>query len=294
MKSEWETSKSHLAFRQIKSRIALMILTTMSWIAILPLFFILGYLLKKGLGSLTWDLFTQLPKPVGEIGGGVLHAMMGTLWMVGAASIISIPTGILLAILLSQYPHRRVSRLLRMVLNILASLPSIVIGVFAYTLIVITMKKFSGFAGSCALILVMVPMIARSAEELLIRVPTHLKEAGLALGLPQWVVILKILIPSTLSSLITVSLVAVARASGETAPLLFTALGSQSIPKSMLQPMASLPVQIYQFAVSPYDEWQQLAWGCALLLVILVMITNLVSRLVMARTFKQMGSPLKK
>jgi phosphate transport system permease protein len=206
------------------------------------------------------------------------NAVLGTLILVGLAAVVGVPIGISAGIYLSEYGVGKIATSLRFTIDLLASVPSIIIGLFAYALLVIPLKGFSAYAGSAALAVIMIPTIARSTEELLKLVPVHIREAGLALGIPRWKVIVKIVLRGSRSGIATGVMLAVARAAGETAPLLFTALNSRFWPSGLRAPIASLPVQIYTYAISPYDDWHHQAWAGALLLVGCVFIFNLLTR----------------
>jgi phosphate transport system permease protein len=207
------------------------------------------------------------------------NACVGTLLLVGLASLIGIPWGIATAIYLSEYGHGKFGAFVRFCVDLLASIPSIIIGLFAYAVIVVPTKHFSAYAGGVALGILMIPTVARSSEELLRLVPQHIREAGLALGLPRWKVTLRIVLRGSLGGIATGVILAVARVAGETAPLLFTALNNRFWSVSMDQPIASLPVQIYTYAISPYDDWHRQAWAGAFVLVFLVFSVNLVTRI---------------
>jgi len=250
-------------------------------LAVLPLGSVVSYVLQRGVPALDLSFFTQLPKPVGETGGGMANALVGTLILVGMASAIGILWGGLIGIYLSEFGKGKLGSVIRFATDLLGSVPSIVIGLFVYTLVVMPMKRFSALAGAIALGILMIPTVARSTEELLKLVPQHIREAGLALGLPRWKVILFLVVRGAMSGIITGVLLAVARVAGETAPLLFTALGNQFWQRGIDQPIASLPVQIYTYAISPFEEWHRLAWAGALVLVGLVFAMNLTSRFLM-------------
>lgn len=265
--------------RKIVNFLMCILLALAAALALIPLLSVFQYVLQQGLPALNLSFFTELPKPVGEAGGGMANAFVGTLILIAIASIIGIPWGIGTALYLSEYGDRsRIAHAVRFCVDILASIPSIVIGLFAYTVVVIPMKRFSAYAGGIALGILMVPTVARSAEELLRLVPTHIREAGLALGLPRWKVTLRIVLRGALSGITTGVILAVARVAGETAPLLFTALNNRFWAHSLDQPIASLPVQIYTYAISPYDDWHRQAWAGALVLVALVFFVNLTAR----------------
>lgn len=249
-------------------------------VAVVPLASILFYLCAKGLGSLSWTFFTELPKPVGELGGGFANAIVGTLILVAIACLISLPVGVLAGIYLAEFGDNRFAKTVRFSADVMAGVPSIVVGVFAYTVVVLTMRKFSAVAGGFALSIIMLPTITRTTEEMIRVVPDSLREAGLALGIPKWRVIIGIVLRTGAPGIATGIMLAVARAAGETAPLLFTALNNRYWSASPVKPIASLPVQIYTYAISPFDDWHQQAWAAAVVLVAMVLILNIAARLI--------------
>lgn len=265
--------------RKVKNIIFKIILALSSLIVIIPLLLIFNFLLHKGFSSLNLDFFINTPKPVGEIGGGMKHAFVGTIIMVSIASLFAIPISIICAIYLSEYKKGKTATFLRFTIDMLSGIPSIIVGIFSYLIFVVTTKSFSALAGSFALFVIMLPIITRTSEEIFKLIPNHIREAGLALGLPKWRVIFNILIPSSKNSLMTGIILAISRAAGETAPLLFTAFGSMYLNYKITAPMASLPVQIYNYAVSPYDDWQRQAWAGAFSLIFMVLGLNLSARL---------------
>jgi phosphate transport system permease protein len=269
--------------RKLTNRFFTALLALAALLAIIPLFSVFAYVVQQGYSAVNLHFFTQLPAPVGELGGGMGNAVLGTLILVGLAASVGVPVGISCGVYLSEYGSGKIAASLRFTIDMLASVPSIIIGLFAYALIVIPMRHFSAFAGGFALAVIMIPTISRSTEELLKMVPIHIREAGLALGIPRWKVILRIVLRGSLSGIMTGVMLSVARAAGETAPLLLTALNSQYWPKSLQEPISSLPVQIYTYAISPYDDWHKQAWAGALLLVGFVFVLNLVMRLVLRR-----------
>lgn len=246
--------------------------------ALIPLFSVLAYVVWNGAAHLNWDFFTQLPKPVGETGSGMANALVGTCTLVGIASAIGVPWGIAAGVFLSEYGDGKLGTLVRFATDMLASVPSIVTGLFVYALIVVPMGGFSAVAGGAALGIIMIPIVARSTEEIVRLVPVHIREAGLALGLARWKVILRIVLRGSVSGITTGVMLAVARVAGETAPLLLTALNNQFWNPSLHGPIASLPVQIYSYAISPFSEWHGLAWAGALLLVLMVFVVNVLAR----------------
>lgn len=252
-------------------------------LALLPLLLILLNLVIKGASSLSGDFLTALPAPAGEMGGGVVNAILGTLLIVGVASLIGLPVGILAGIYCAEYPSSRLTWVTRFVADVLNGTPSIVVGVFAWAWIVATQKHFSALAGSAALALLMIPMVLRTTEEMIRLVPNSLREAALALGYPRWRTSLMIVVRTTLPGIVTGSLLAVARIAGETAPLLFTALGSQYLVTSINEPMAALPLTIFTYATGPYEQWHDYAWAAALVLILLVFVLSLGAQIAMRR-----------
>jgi phosphate transport system permease protein len=267
--------------------VVLMILAVVA--ALLPLFFILFDLVIQGAGSLSVAFFTRTPAPAGEMGGGVAHAIVGTLLIVGAASLIGLPLGIAAGIYCAEYPGSRLTWITRFVADVLNGTPSIVVGVFAWAWIVATQKHFSALAGSAALAMLMIPMVLRTTEEMIKLVPNSLREAALALGYPRWRTSLAIVVRTTMPGIVTGSLLAVARIAGETAPLLFTALGSQYMSLDLNQPMAALPLTVFTYATGPYEEWHRYAWAAALVLILVVFVLSVGARLAIRRRFSLNG-----
>jgi phosphate transport system permease protein len=248
------------------------------------LFFILGYVTIHGISSLNWDFFTKLPKPVGETGGGMANAIVGTFKLIGLAAVFGLPVGVLGGIYLAEYGRgTTVGFLVRYSADIINGVPSIVMGIFAYTVVVLPMKHFSTLAGGVALGIMLIPIAVRSTEEFLKLVPMAIREAALALGLPRWKVIMRVVIPTALRGLLTGVLLDLSRVAGETAPLLFTAFGNRFWSVGWLNPIASLPVMIFTYAVAPYEDWHRQAWAAALVLLMIVLATNVGARLLMRR-----------
>ncbi len=248
-------------------------------LAVVPLVSLLWLVISQGVSGLSWRFFVSLPTPVGEPGGGVGNAIAGTFYMVGLACLIGLPVGVGAGVFLAERGDGRLGSSVRFTADVLSGVPSIVIGIVAYGLVVMPMKRFSAFAGAVALAFLMIPPLARSTEEFVRLVPSALREASLALGVPQWKTSLRIVIRTALGGIVTASLLAVARAAGETAPLLFTALNNQYWNFRADQPTGSLTVQIFNYAISPYEEWHQKAWTAALVLLMLVGALNLLARL---------------
>jgi phosphate transport system permease protein len=252
-------------------------------VALVPLFFVFAYVLQKGFSSLSWDFFTKMPKPVGESGGGMANAMLGTLYLIGIASVLAIPVGVIAGVYLSEYGKKPFASLVRFTADVLNGVPSIVIGIFAYGLAVLPVKHFSALAGGLALGFMMVPIITRTTEELLNLVPGSLREGSLALGATRARAAFSVMVPAALPGIMTGILVALARIAGETAPLLFTAFNNRYFSARLDQPISSLPVQIYTYAVAPYEDWHRQAWAGALVLVGFVFIFSVLARVVTRR-----------
>ncbi|MGH9913788.1 MAG: phosphate ABC transporter permease PstA [Pyrinomonadaceae bacterium] len=242
--------------------------------AVTILLLILGYITIRGIGAINFQFLIETPKPVGE-GGGIGNAILGTFMLIGIGSLFGLPIGIGAGIYLAEFGDNKYGKLIRFIADTLTGVPSIIIGVFVYTLVVIPMQRFSALAGSIALGLIMIPIVTRTSEEIIRLVPTSLREGALALGAPQWKVTLGIVLPAAATGIATGSMLAVARVSGETAPLLFTAFGSRFFNQYLDQPTASLTAQIYNYAISPYDEWHRLAWAATLVLMALILVINI-------------------
>jgi len=250
----------------------------LSFLAVLALVLILGNLVVKGASSLDWNFFVKNPVPAGESGGGVANAIVGTGIIVGLACLIGLPVGIGAGLYLAEFGSGRLGWIVRFVADVLNGTPSIVVGIFAWTWLVKPMGHFSALAGSVALAILMVPMLARTTEEMVRLVPHSLREAALALGYPRWRTSLRIVARTALAGIVTSSLVGVARIAGETAPLLFTALGNLNFTTHILEPMQALSLQIYTYATGPFDEWHRLAWAAAIVLMGLVLLLAVAAR----------------
>jgi phosphate transport system permease protein len=247
-------------------------------LATLPLVIVLFYLLKQGASSLQWHFFTNMPKPVGETGGGMANAIVGTLMLIGLACLIGLPVGIGAGLYLAEHRGTRLANVTRFLADVLNGLPSIVMGIFAWQILVRPIGHFSAWAGAVALAAMMIPQVARTTEEIVRTVPVSLREAALALGYARWRTSLTVVLRTATAGVVTGALVAIARIAGETAPLLFTAFGNQFWSTSLNQPVAALPLQIYTYALSPYDDWHAQAWAGALVLIALILIISLVAR----------------
>jgi phosphate transport system permease protein len=248
-------------------------------VAVVPLLVILAYLLKQGAGALSLGFFTNMPKPVGEAGGGMANAILGTLMLIGIASLVGLPVGIGAGLYLAERRGTRLADLVRFLADVLNGLPSIVMGIFAWQFLVRPFGHFSALAGGAAIGAMMIPLVTRTTEEMVRTVPQSLREAALALGYPRWRTSLQIVLRTALGGIVTGVLVAVARVAGETAPLLFTAFGNQFWSTNLTQPVAALPLQIFTYAISPYDEWHAQAWAGAVVLIALVLVISLIARI---------------
>lgn len=272
--------------RAIVENLAVYVLISCAILVLLPLYSILFDLCQKGLSSVNVEFFTHLPKPVGENGGGMANAIVGTLVLLGIALVVGLPIGVGTGIYLSEYAGTRYASLVRFVVDVLNGIPSIVYGIFAYTLFVLPMKSFSALAGGAALGIMMIPIMTRTTEQFLRMVPASLREAGLALGAPQWKVITDIVLSSAMGGVLTGVMVALARVAGETAPLLFTAFGNRFWAHSFMEPIAALPIQIFAYAISPFDDWHRQAWAGALVLIAIVFMINIFASWFVARQAK--------
>jgi phosphate transport system permease protein len=258
-------------------------------LATLPLILILGHLLIEGASSISLDFFTKMPRPVGEAGGGLANAIVGTLVLIGIASAIGLPIGVGAGLFLAERKGTRLANAVRFLSDVLNGLPSIVMGIFAWQFLVRPLGHFSAAAGGVALGAMMIPLVTRTTEEMIRLVPTALREAALALAYPNWRTSLTIVLRTALPGIVTGALVAVARIAGETAPLLFTAFGNQFWSTSLNEPISALPLQIFSYAISPYDEWHRLAWAGAVVLIALVLIISLVARYATRSRFGSAG-----
>ncbi len=252
-------------------------------LVLVPLFAVFGYLVYKGIGSVNWAFLTQTPKPVGEAGGGMANAIGGSVLMLGIASLVGVPVGIGAGIYLAEYGRGRFGDFIRFTADVLNGVPSIVIGIVAYSLVVLTQKQFSALAGGVALAIMMIPTITRTTEEMLLLVPTNVREAAYGLGIARWRTTISITLRTATSGVITGVMLAFARVAGETAPLLFTAFGNQYWNWKINQPTAALPLQIFTYAISPFEEWHRQAWAGALILIILIVLAITAVRLAAGR-----------
>jgi phosphate transport system permease protein len=269
--------------RRLSNAAATFAAVSATLLVLAPLFAIFGYLVYKGIGSINLAFLTHTPQPVGEPGGGMANAIVGSATVLGIGSLIGVPLGIGAGVYLAEYGTTRYSDIVRFTADVLNGVPSIVIGIAVYALVVLRQGHFSAFAGGIALGIMMVPTIARTTEEMLLMVPKNVREAALGLGIPQWRSTVSIALRTAASGVITGVMLAFARVAGETAPLLFTAFGNQYWSLNPNQPIAALPLQIFTYAISPFDEWHRQAWAGALVLIILIVAAVAAVRLVAGR-----------
>jgi phosphate transport system permease protein len=255
----------------------------LSLVATIPLLLILVFIIVRGASSINWQFMTELPKPIGEAGGGISNAIVGTLFLVLIATVVSVPLGVIAGIFLSERGKSRLGTVARISVETLMGVPSIVLGIIAYVWIVRPMGHFSALSGGLSLSMIMLPVITLSTEETLLMIPVSLREAALALGVSYPRTIMRVILPAGMSGIITGILLAVARGAGETAPLLFTSFGNPFMTVNILKPMASLPHTIFYYATSPYPEWQALAWGASFVLLVIILTLNVVTKLVTSR-----------
>lgn len=273
----------HVKYRVVKSKLAQAVIVLLAFAITLPLLAIIVYIFREGITRINWTFLTHIPKPVGETGGGIVNALIGSVLIVLAASVMAVPIGVMCGIYLSENKNSRLSYWSRLAVDVLQGVPSIVVGIVVYFWIVKPIGSFSAFSGSIALAIMMLPILIRSTEETLKLIPASLKEAGLALGLPYHKVILRVIVPCGMSGIASGIMLSVARIAGETAPLLFTAFGNPYLNTNLAKPMQSLPLLIFNYATSPYDEWHDLAWGAALILLFTVLLLNIITKLTTRR-----------
>jgi phosphate transport system permease protein len=273
-----------MAWRRIKSLLCLGFTGACAFALLAPLLGIFLYLLSRGLGAIDLDFFTKMPKPVGETGGGVANAIVGSLIVIGIAALVAVPAGVLSAVYINEYGRgAKFGSAVRFSCDMLNATPSIILGIFAYSVVVLPLGHFSALAGSFALCVMMMPVVVRGVEEILRTVPDSVREASLALGASQWQTVWHVVLPAARRGIVTTVFLALARIGGETAPLLFTALGNDYWSLNLNQPINTLPVQIYKYASSPYEDWHRQAWAAALVLVLMISTANAAARYLSAR-----------
>ncbi len=269
---------SHDSRRHWINRIMLGMTLLAALVSMVPLFLIFFHILSQGFSALNWDFFTHMPAPVGETGGGFANAIVGSLILLVLACLVGLPIGIFGGIYLAEYGGRKSAHIVKFACDLLNGTPSIVVGMFAYTILVRPMRHFSALAGGAALGIIMIPIVLSTTETMLKMVPRYLREGALALGLPYWKTMTAIVLKAARGGIITGVLLAIARIAGETAPLLFTALGNQFWNMNLKEPIAALPLQIFTYAISPYDDWHSQAWAGATVLIALILILSIVAR----------------
>ncbi|HEY0150479.1 MAG TPA: phosphate ABC transporter permease PstA [Longimicrobium sp.] len=272
--------------RRTTSTVMLAMTGVAAVLTVLPLVLILWHLLRAGIAAMNVDFFTETPAPVGEPGGGVGNGILGTGILVGLGAVFGLPVAIGAGLFLAEAEGSRVANAVRFITDVMNGIPSIVIGIFVWAWVVVSMGHFSALAGGVALAIMLIPMVTRTTEEMVRLVPRELRDGGLALGFTRWRTTLGIVLPAARSGILTGVLVSLARISGETAPLLFTALGNPFWGWKLNEPIAALPVQIFQYAISPYEEWHRLAWAASLLLIALVLGVSLAARLLIRSPYK--------
>ncbi len=284
MQKRLEISRGNRVGRDLANHLATGIAVLSTILVVAPLVAIFGYLLYKGASSLNWAFFTQIPKPVGELGGGMANAIAGSAYILAIGSVLGIPVGIASGIFLAEFGRgSRFAGLVRFTADVLNGVPSIVMGIAVYSLIVLPQKHFSALSGGVALGIMMIPTVTRTTEEMLLLVPNSVREAALGLGVPNWRSVLSITLKTASPGVITGCMLAFARVAGETAPLLFTAFGNNFWSSNLNQPIAALPLQIYTYAISPYDDWHRLAWAGSLVLILLIVVAVALVRFVTSR-----------
>jgi phosphate transport system permease protein len=271
------------ARRKLISNIMMALTGVCTFLTVSTLFLILGYLLWNGGTSVDWNFFTKLPKSPGETGGGMANAIVGSAQIIGLAALIGVPIGFIGGVYLAEFGGKTMSFLVRYTADLLNGVPSIVIGIFAWTVVVVPMKSFSALAGALSLAVMLIPIGLRSTEQFMLSVPLPLREGALALGASKWKTIATVVVPAAIRGILTGMILGVARIAGETAPLLFTALNNQYWSAGFNQPVATLPVMIYYRAISPYEDWHRQAWAAGLVLLAMVLVANIAARLILSR-----------
>jgi len=272
-----------LKVRLMKDKLFKFIILSLSIISLAPLFLILFFVFERGLKVINWSFLTQLPKPVGVAGGGISNAIVGTLMLIAIACLVAVPLGIAAGVYLSESKKTKIAYFTRLTVDVLQGTPSIVIGIIAYLWIVLPMGKFSALSGGIALGLMTLPLVVRGSEEVLKLIPHDIREASLALGVPRYRTILKVIIPAGIPGIVSAILLGISRIAGETAPLLFTAFGNPFMNLNIFKPVNSLPLLIFNYAMSPYEDWQTIAWGASVVLILIVLGGNILSRIVVRK-----------
>ena len=285
-----QVSHAHLKRRKLTNRLMLFLCALATLLVVAPLIWILIYVIQQGLPALNWDFFTQLPTPVGVPGGGIANALVGSAMTVGLGLLIAVPIGTLAGIYAASYPDSVFGTVIRFSTDVIAGVPSIVMGIFAYTIIVIPQRHFSAFSGGMILAFIMLPTLTRTTEEMIRLVPKSLREGSLALGAAEWRTSLSIILPAAINGILTGVMLAVSRAAGEAAPMLFTAFGNPFMNTNFSQPVSTLPHTIYVYAIAPYADWHAKAWATALVLIALVLLLNITARLITWWRVRRIGT----
>ncbi len=283
-------SANRQRWRKLVNRFMLIMTVVATIIVVAPLIWILAYVMQQGLPAINLAFFTQLPTPVGVPGGGIINAIVGTLMTVGLGACIAAPIGIMTAFYAAFHPNTALGLLIRFGTDVISGVPSIVMGIFAYTIIVLPQRHFSAFSGGVVLSFIMLPIIVRTTEEMLKLVPAALREASLALGAPEWKTSFSVILPAAFNGVLTGLVLAVARAAGEAAPMLFTSFGNPFMNTDFNQPVSTLPHLIYSYAISPYADWHAKAWATALVLIVLVLLSNILARVAVWWRVRQLGN----
>ncbi len=273
----------NIKYRNFKNLFFKGIVIVFTSVCTLPLLLVLYRIFKEGISAINWSFLVNLPKPVGETGGGIANALVGSAIIVLVASIIAIPFGVCIGVYLSEYRKSKFAYWVLLSVDVLQGIPSIVIGIIIYLWVVKTMGGFSAFSGSLALTLLMLPSIIKSTEETLKLIPDSLKEASLSLGVPYYRTILKVILPSGITGILSGTILSVSRVAGETAPLLFTAFGNPFMNTNLMKPISSMPAVIFNYAISPYEDWHKLAWGAAFILISVILILNIITKIAQRR-----------
>lgn len=281
--SNMKNKNINLIVNIAKDRIFFITICVLSFMLVIPLFFILFFLFINGIKYINWNLLTHLPLPPGEPGGGIINGILGSFTLVALASIIAIPLGVLNGMYLAEHKESKLANLVRITVDVLNGVPSIVIGIVVYAWVVTTMKSFSGLSGALALGIIMLPVIIKSTEETIKIIPVSLKEAAYALGVPHYRVMLRVVLPAGLSGILTGIMISIARVLGETAPLLFTSFGNPFINFNIARPIESIPHIIFKYATSADTSWQNIAWGASLLLIMVILALNIIAKVVISR-----------
>ncbi len=271
--------KKYFTFREVRNWIFKFLIILLSLLSVIPLVAILVYIFKQGISVINWNFLTSLPKPVGEMGGGIFNAIVGSIMIISVAALIAIPIGVTTGVYFSEQSRTRVYNLAHLAVDVLQGIPSIVIGIIIYLWFVKPFGTFTSLSGSIALAIMMLPSIIKSTEETLKMVPSSFKEAALSLGVPYYKTIISVIIPAGLSGILNGIVLGIARVAGETAPLLFTAFGNPFLNTNILKPTASLPLVIFNYATSPYEDWHNLAWGASFILVVIILFLNILTKL---------------